>query len=58
LLILDGGTGTDVVSLYYVANTTTADDASVTAVLIGTFTDITAITGGTTFVATNFDFIA
>ena len=58
LLILDGGTGVDKVSLYYVANTTTADDNSVTATLIGTFSDITSITGGTHFVATNFDFIA
>jgi len=58
LIVLDGGNGADVLSLYYVSNTTTADDNSVAAVLIGTFTDITAIVAGTTFVATNFDFIA
>lgn len=58
LLILDGGTGVDKVSLYYVENTTIADDASVSATLLGTFDDIAVITGGTTFVASNFDFIA
>ena len=55
LLVLDIGA---TVNLYYVENLTTADDASVTATLIGTFTDITGITAGVSFVATNFDFVA
>ncbi|PQJ96138.1 hypothetical protein CXB77_10035 [Chromatium okenii] len=55
LLVLDIGA---TANIYYVENTTVADDNSVSITLLGTFSDIGTITGGITFVAANFDFIA